>query len=363
MEPIVVVGCFCSATGVGESARLCYQALRIGGVDVYGIDVSRVLMHPTDLADFDFRDGRSIRGPGTLLVHVNAPLMPLVFLSLGRQLIRRKWIVGYWAWELPAVPAEWRVGPRFVHEVWVPSRFVAAAVRARIEDIPIRILPHAVACGDGAMTAQSRDRRRPFTGLVVFGMGSSFERKNPTGAVTAFREAFADAAGTRLIVKVTYPGIFPEGEHRLRAAVAGTRNSVLIERTLPRRELLDLFRQADCLLSLHRSEGFGLAAAEAMCLGVPAVSTDWSGTTDFVTAQTGCPVPFRLIPPRDPQGTYDHPDLLWADPDLRAAAHVLRELREGIDGLAENARDDARRRFNAEVYCTDVRNFLATATS
>jgi glycosyltransferase involved in cell wall biosynthesis len=33
------------------------------------------------------------------------------------------------------------------------------------------------------------------------------------------------------------------------------------------------------LISLHRSEGFGLPIAEAMTLGVPALVTDWSGST------------------------------------------------------------------------------------
>jgi hypothetical protein len=48
-EPIVVVGCLRSATGLGASARLSYEALQAGGFDVRAIDVSSLLMQPLDL--------------------------------------------------------------------------------------------------------------------------------------------------------------------------------------------------------------------------------------------------------------------------------------------------------------------------
>src|SRR5438477_253559 len=62
-EPIIVVGCLRSATGLGESARLCYRALQMGGFDVWAVDVSSLLMQPLDVGDFCFRDGHSLRGP------------------------------------------------------------------------------------------------------------------------------------------------------------------------------------------------------------------------------------------------------------------------------------------------------------
>jgi hypothetical protein len=39
-----------------------------------------------------------------------------------------------------------------------------------------------------------------------------------------------------------------------------------------------------------------------MSHGVVAVATDWSGSRDFLTGDTGAPVPYRLIPAFDPQG-------------------------------------------------------------
>jgi hypothetical protein len=91
------------------------------------------------------------------------------------------------------------------------------------------------------------------------------------------------------------------------------------------------------------------------------VCTDWSGTTDFVTPSTGYPVSYRLIPACDPQGTYHHPELSWADPDATAAADRLRELYGNPAELGERVRDYALRRFSAEAYVASVQSFLTSA--
>jgi glycosyltransferase involved in cell wall biosynthesis len=322
------VGCLRAATGLGESARLCYEALTRTGLDVRAIDVSSILFQTNDLFDYQFRDGGNTRGRATLVVHVNAPLMPLVLLALGRKVIRDKWIVGYWAWELPEVPREWDIGACLVHEIWVPSQFVAAAVGTRIKNVPIRVLPHPVALTANDVRAPSHPIDRFLTGLIIFDMGSSFERKNPIAGIEAFRRALGDSRDARLIVKVTNSGLFPEGERKLRAAVARLRNAMLIDRTLQRDEISTIYAQSDFLLSLHRAEGFGLTIVEAMLRGIPALSTNWSGPTDFITPATGYPIEYQLIHARDPQGTYDHPEQYWAEPDVAAAAEALRRHRE-----------------------------------
>ena len=52
---------------------------------------------------------------------------------------------------------------------------------------------------------------------------------------------------------------------------------------MTRDELAGLMRAADCYVSLHRSEGFGLGIAESMALGKPVIATHYSGPVDFMT--------------------------------------------------------------------------------
>lgn len=111
----------------------------------------------------------------------------------------------------------------------------------------------------------------------------------------------------------------------LQAAVSDLPDTTLITGTLARDEIYALEAACDCFVSLHRAEGFGLAVAECMYLGKPVISTDWSGTTEFVTADTGCPVRYSLVPIRENTGPYGRGQA-WAEPDVAHAAEWMQRL-------------------------------------
>jgi len=110
--------------------------------------------------------------------------------------------------------------------------------------------------------------------------------------------------------------------------------AILLTATLSRADLYALEAACDCLLSLHRSEGFGLAVAECMHLGKPVISTDWSATAEFVTPANGCPVPARLVTLEATHGPYARGGT-WADPDVAVAAAHLRRLAGDQDLAAQ----------------------------
>ena len=87
-------------------------------------------------------------------------------------------------------------------------------------------------------------------------------------------------------------------------------------------------QRADCYVSLHRSEGFGLTLAESMALGKPVIATGYSGNTDFMTPANSYLVDWtltevgperRALPGR--RGSGPSPSL------EHAAAHAARGLR------------------------------------
>jgi len=96
--------------------------------------------------------------------------------------------------------------------------------------------------------------------------------------------------------------------------------------TLSPRRSESLTASADIVLSLHRSEGFGLVPAEAMLLGKPVIATGWSGNMDFMDAACAVPIGYRLVPASDPRGVYDVPGAVWAEADLDEAVVQLRLL-------------------------------------
>src|SRR4051812_27406590 len=59
---IIVVGPLRTASGLGQGARVCHDALKKAGLPVYGIDLTRALLHDEDFSDFVFEDGRHLLG-------------------------------------------------------------------------------------------------------------------------------------------------------------------------------------------------------------------------------------------------------------------------------------------------------------
>ncbi len=112
----------------------------------------------------------------------------------------------------------------------------------------------------------------------------------------------------------------------LDAAIAGAGNIRLIEGMLPAADMAGLMAAADIVISLHRSEGFGLVPAQAMALGKPVIATGWSGNLDFMNSNNSALVSYALVPVHDPEGDFKSGDQKWAEPNVDEAAEWLRRL-------------------------------------
>ncbi|MGA3399567.1 MAG: glycosyltransferase [Acetobacteraceae bacterium] len=331
---VAVAGELSRASGLGENARLMLLGLQHLGVPHWPIDVAPLL--PGASADLPVAAGGEPPPGAPLVLHVNPPLLPLVLLRLRRGLARGRRVIGYWSWELPTAPPDWRVGARFVHEVWVLTPFVAAALepllpgKVRVVPPPMAIAPPRPSALDRAAFGLPTDA---VVVLVMFNLASSFERKNPLAAIAAFRAAFGDRADRRLLLKIGNRSHFPEDFARLAAAAAAAPNIRLETRTLPTADLHALVAACDIVLSLHRSEGFGLVPAEAMLLGKPVIATGWSGNMAFMDATSAALVGYRLVPAEDPRHVYEGAS--WAEPDQADAVAHLRRLAD--DAAARTA--------------------------
>jgi glycosyltransferase involved in cell wall biosynthesis len=288
---------------------------------------------------------------GPLLCHINPPELQIALGMHGRLAWRRP-VFAHWVWELPVLGPAWRDAFRLVHEAWVPSRFVADAIRDAGFSRPIRLVPYALRVADRAATA-APGALGPFTVLTVFAYESGFERKNPLAAIAAFRAAFGDRADARLIVKTRGATPSGEAERRFAAAVAGAANISVIDRRLDAEAMSELVRGADVLLSLHRAEGFGLPLAEAMFLGKPVVATAWSGNLDFMEEGAACLVPATLIPAVDDTDAYRGIVAHWAEPSVPEAAAWLRRLHDDVSFRARigaAASQHARARVGIDAF-------------
>ncbi len=239
--------------------------------------------------------------------------------------------------------------------MWAPSRFVAEAL-SRISPIPVHIVPYGIEA-PVTLTVTRETLGLPadaFLVLCMFDLRSYTARKNPAAAINAFHEAFGrNHKNARLIIKVHNAS--GEDIEQLDQLLGGSRDVLLVNKDMDRREVNSLISCCDVLISLHRSEGFGLVMAEAMYLGVPVIATNWSANLDFMNSQNACLVDYTLIP-TDGAYLYGQMDQRWAEPDIKQAAQYLCRLYEEPvyrQTIANAGRESIRQDFSIE-HCAKV---------
>ena len=244
--------------------------------------------------------------------------------QVSPEILGDRYVVANWFWELPEMPDEWRGEFEYVDEVWAASNFIRDAIATKAP-VPVVRVPAVVQLshsGHRFSRIQLGLPEQRFLFLAMFDTRSVLERKNPLGVVRAFKRAFAaDDERVGLVVKLNDSRYALE----LSEELAGRENVYVIDRVMNRDELTSLIDACDCFVSLHRSEGFGLGPAEAMSLGKPAIVTNWSGNTGYMTADNCIPIDYQLVPlGRDygPYKAHQH----WAEPDLEQTAHWMKRL-------------------------------------
>jgi glycosyltransferase involved in cell wall biosynthesis len=236
-------------------------------------------------------------------------------------------------------------------EIWTSSTFCQEAI-ARVSPIPVVHIPHAISFEPPPTMGRAyfglpSDR---FLFLTLFDMLSVFDRKNPLGAVEAFIRAFGNDSSAQLIVKINNAKTHPDHLKTLQERIAGYPITI-IDATFTRDETYGLMNACDCVISLHRSEGFGLTLAEAMFLGKPVIATAYSGNMDFTRFDNSFLVGYRLKPVGKHNDPYDE-DVLWADPSIEQAAEHMRTIignPETRQKLAVAGQEFVRRRLSPEA--------------
>lgn len=332
----VVSGFLNEGFGIGRAGGLSLQAFRTAGYDIIAHDLRPAFKR------ISFQNAVLPGEGGVWFIHANAPEVLVALLAHDPKSWGNRYRIAYWAWETPKAPASWVTMADYLHEIWVPSRFVCNALMRTFEAAGradliarLRVMPHPVILPpagrhDGARQKFGLDADVCEV-LCLFDTKSSAARKNPWGVVEVWQRAFPQATDqARLTLKVSDLSSDPLTRQKLLALAAARTDICLMHDRLSDRDM-ELFISAfDVLISLHRSEGFGLTLAEAMASGVAVIATGWSGNCDFMTTDNAKLVPASLIPVYDPEGNYagleGDPEQIWAEPELWVATRALREL-------------------------------------
>jgi glycosyltransferase involved in cell wall biosynthesis len=318
-----LAGLFRSENGLGEAARLLVETVQESGIPFTTMTFTR---SPS-------RQGHPFQDHGVGLpiydmniVAVNADHTVLFASDSGPEFYRDRYTIGTWFWETDELPARLQGALDYVDEVWMSSEYARLAV-ARVTDKPTFVFPLPIVEPDYPRNVTREELGMPpgFTFLFAFDFMSTAKRKNPVGLVRAFKAAFRDGEGPRLVIKSANGWHRPDDLADLTREIGGRGDITLIDRYVPAGWITAMIAQCDCYISLHRAEGFGLTMAEAMIMGKPTVATAYSGNLEFMTEENSYLVPAGEV--KVGPGIPIYPaEGRWGDPSLEDAARIMREI-------------------------------------
>jgi len=208
--------------------------------------------------------------------------------------------IGFATFENIQIPNNWISLLNENDTVITPSQFNYRSF-SRVLDAPISYIPHCLDLDKWHPDVDPIGKTKYFDFLFF---GTTKARKNLDFVLEAFKQEFSTEKNVRLRIK--------------------TDTQQIPEEYLPR-----FIRGVDCLINASLGEGFGLPGLQAMAVGTPVITTNWSGCSDYAnneTAWTISPVKFEKIHRLD--GTSQYQGLYWP---VYSAQHLRRRMRQVLE--------------------------------
>ena len=332
-------------SGVGQSARSTIECLSAVDIPVSVIDVRL-----GNVSRMQAKIDSSLKGHPKFrinLFHINADQLEIALGNLGLDILQNCHNIGFWAWELPDFPTEWAVASHYLDEIWTPSQFCKQAIEPKV-DIPVKVIPHSVWQELESENGNLNIDLSKYTFCSMFDCLSVPERKNIRATIEAFELAFDGSTDVQLLIKVVNLDTQNNFSTFLKEKVKNNSAIKLLPQYMERAEIYRFLELSDCFVSLHRSEGFGLAIAEAMLLGKPVITTNWSGNTDFCNSGNTFLVDYKLVKLEQDYGPYKEGQI-WADPLIEHAAVLMGKVKRDrslAERHAQQASNDVKEKLS-----------------
>lgn len=312
---INVIGFIRGDLGLGDGVRSIIRALKTTSIP-YSLYCVNLEPHRNQNREWESEITNELRYKINLIA-VQADTFHLI--PNFPALLQNRINITLQAWELESYPSQWKESLMRFHEFWAYSQFnrdviahtipekevIAMRVPSSQELTPYDSTPDRLKYGISTSTCVI---------LFIFDGMSSVERKNPSGVISAFQDAFTEDDDVLLIIKT----------HNYNGSYTSHSKIWWINQNLPKSEVYTLINMCDIYISLHRSEGLGLTMFEAMMLGKPVVATGYSGNVDFMNSENSCLVDYTLV--SSTGNYYGRFGCRWAEPNISTASQYLRRL-------------------------------------
>ena len=231
--------------------------------------------------------------------------------------------------------------------VWVPSDWGRQTlIDNGLDPDRVAVVPEGVnPARYHPWTGQRRHPRRRF--LTV---GKFEQRKSQLETLQAWAQAFGNRNDIELVIKTGYFGSAEAKAQQLVDTVHALKltNVEVIWGDMTPDQLWELYRSADVFVLPTRGEGWGLPIIEAAAMGLPIVTTMYSGHQQYLQhiASSVVPVSFDLEPIDCPEFQMYYPTTdgnwgQWARPRVDSIASAMLHALDNLDHLRAEAKVNA----------------------
>jgi len=243
--------------------------------------------------------------------------------------------VGFLVWEGDKIPISWLddCKNKSIKQIWVPSKHTKDAVLKTISESKkpsiwndvikkLRIVPHGV---DFSLFF-AKEKPTAFTFLCNKGYRNIYDRGGIQYVVQAFAEEF-EKDECRLLLKINPAyNSSPLPLHELHMKFCSGRTDILVAPdNIPFSDMINVYNGCHVFVSATRAEAFNIPCVEAMACGLPVVTTNFGGQTDFVDSSFGYLVDYNLT---EIKHELMYEGIKWATPDIKDLRKGMRQMFE-----------------------------------
>lgn len=192
-------------------------------------------------------------------------------------------------------------------------------------------------------------------------ISSCFPRKGVDVLLESYSKAFTKDDDVVLIIK-TFPNPHNDVEEQIENIKKQNPNMPqieLINKDLEQEYINYLYQNCDVLVAPSRGEGFGLPNAEAMLFDLPVITTNYSGQTDFCTAETSWLIDYTFAEAKTHLNLFNS---YWVEPSVPDLTNILKIFptlsKEEISKKTKIAKELVSQKFTWNNYFDNTQEFI-----
>ena len=184
----------------------------------------------------------------------------------------------------------------------------------------IKIIPHGV----DLTKFYPKEKPSKFTFVCNKGFRGLEDRGGIQYAIRAYFEEFTKADNVEMQIKINPVYGVPDIVKIVDSLKVNEDNAILKINTssIPYDDLVNLYNSGHVFVSPCRAEAFNLPCIEAMACGLPVITTNFGGQTEFVNNENGWIIQGEL---KEVEHELEYEGIKWLTPDIPELRKAMRE--------------------------------------